>query len=236
VAEPASTISIGELFKQRALGAFTPIANAPLMHWNVEPPTVGFDPKAFAEKHGLDLTGPEMEALSINAHTYEEAIRLLDELNRTKHLNKVIAESSLPTQIITDPFVWAEVFGTFFVAGLVGAGARRALRGGVTATVVPKSRSIRNWSRNAVYGDLLTQGVNVQIKALNELAKGEGADGVSKRAAFQQFVNTATAAAAGAGLKAGINFYQNSKNVGASINYVNGVMKTIEDAEKRSRS
>jgi hypothetical protein len=100
------------------------------------------------------------------------------------------------------------------------------------ATVVPKSRSIFNWSRNAVYGDLLTQGVNVQINALNELAKGEGADGVSKRAAFQQFVNTATAAAAGAGLKAGINFYQDSKTVGASINYVNGVIKTIEDAEK----
>lgn len=232
MAEPVSTISALELLRQRALNVLTPIANAPLMHRVVEPPTVGFDPDAFGEENGLDPTGPEMEALSINAHTHEEAIRLLDQLNRTKHLNKVIAESSLPTQIITDPLVWAEVFGTLGVVGLVEAGARRALRGGLMATVVPKSRSIVNWSRNAVYGDLLTQGVNVQINALNELAKGEGADGVLKRAAFQQFVNTATAAAAGAGLRTAGIFYQNAKNVGASVNFVNSVMKNIEDAEK----
>ena len=232
MAEPASTISALELLRQRALGAFAPVANAPLMHWNVEPPTVGFDPKAFGEENDLDPTGPEMEALSVNAHTRKEAIRLLDELNRTKHLNKVIAESSLPTQIITDPFVWAEVFGTLGVVGLVEAGARRALRGGLMATVVPKSRSIVNWSRNAVYSDLLTQGVSVQINALNELSKGEGADGVLKRAAFQQFVNTATAAAAGAGLRTAGIFYQNAKNVGANINFVNSVMKIIEDSEK----
>ena len=236
MAEPASTISIGEIFKQRALGVLTPVADAPLMQWNVEPPTVGFDPKAFAKENGLNPADPKVEAISIGAHTPEEAIRLLDQLNRAEHLNKVIAESSLPTQIITDPFVWAEVFGTFGVAGLVEAGARRALRGGLMATVVPKSRSIVNWGRNAVYSDLLTQGVNVQINALNELSKGEGADGVLKRAAFQQFVNTATAAAAGAGLRTAGIFYQNAKNVGASINYVNGVMKTIEDAEKVAES